>query len=620
MRRGLAALLLAAGAVAAVTLLARARFFRYVELKAYDLQFRARGQQPTSNIVLLSIDQKSLDTLPEPLMFWHPYYSEVIRAAAAARAKVLGLDVHFAIPVTRWEPDHDRKLAEAVMEAAPRMPVICGFAPGTVDKQGQWPVPLYLFASAMGLTASLHLEVDPAGDDFIRRQQLLETGSGPIEQRTRSFALRVAEKYLGQDARIDSERLYIGSTLIPTAADWTMPINYAGPAGTFPRVPFADFLDAARAGDTRKLHDWVDGKIVLLGLDSITGQDRHATPFYVLEPGARANTAGIEIHASAVETILDRRFLVPLSAPVSILVLFLSAGAAAAAACYVKPRRALLIVLGLAAASLVISQWLFRAGTVVPVARVLECLLIAAVAALLYQAENRRAFFAAAFSIFVGRRAAKSLEESEQISVASGARQQVTILFSDIRGFTAFCDQKEPAEVVQSLNAYLTAMVEIIMRHGGEVNKFIGDGILAIFCDQDAGALPGDHALRAVRCGLEMVQAALRFQTGVGIHTGDAVLGNVGSFDKLEYTVLGDTVNLASRLESLNKELSTRLLISESTQRLLDGAVPTADLGAISVRGRGRPLRVFTPAILAPESSLDAKLAPAAKPGGPPES
>ena len=110
-------------------------------------------------------------------------------------------------------------------------------------------------------------------------------------------------------------------------------------------------------------------------------------------------------------------------------------------------------------------------GTVLPAARLVLALVVAAIAALLYQTEARRALFAAAFSIFVGRRAARSLEESEQITVATGTRQQVTILFSDIRGFTAFCDQKEPSLVVQSLNSYLTSMVQIIVQHGGEVNK-----------------------------------------------------------------------------------------------------------------------------------------------------
>jgi adenylate cyclase len=174
------------------------------------------------------------------------------------------------------------------------------------------------------------------------------------------------------------------------------------------------------------------------------------------------------------------------------------------------------------------------------------------------------------------------------------------VLFSDIRGFTSYCDQKEPAVVVQDLNAYLTGMVEIIVRYGGEVNKFIGDGILAVFSDFDAGARPGDHAERAVRCGLEMVQAPGRFRTGVGVHTGEVVMGNVGSIDKLENTVLGATVNVAARLEGLNKELGSRMLLSEETSRRLDGSIALTDLGPARVRGAATAVRVFTPGSLAP--------------------
>ena len=105
----------------------------------------------------------------------------------------------------------------------------------------------------------------------------------------------------------------------------------------------------------------------------------------------------------------------------------------------------------------------------------------------------------------------------------------MTILFSDIRGFTAFCEEKDPGVVVDLLNEYMGSMVKVIVEHHGNVNKFIGDGILAIFSDEDEDAQPGDHALRAVRCGTEMCQLPGRFKTGVGIHSGMAVVGNVGS-------------------------------------------------------------------------------------------
>ncbi len=596
LRRALTALALAMASLVCVILLRHTRFFHLLELKVYDRQFMLRGRQPVSGIMLLVIDQKSLDELSDkPLNFWHPYYAEAIRAAAEAGAKAFGLDVFFEIPVGKWEPENDKKLAEAASNASATMPVICGFVPSSVARQKTRPINLYLLAAATGQIAFLNLQVDP--DDFVRRQQLLEGGDGPIENRTRAFALRIAEKFLQQDVREDRGRLRLGDTVIPVDSNGSMTINYAGPPGTFPRVPLLDFLEAARAGDRNKLRGWVGGKIVLLGIDRIPDADRHATPYYTLE-AARANTAGVEIHASTVHTILTRRFVVPVSGRAETAMLFLLALLGAGISSYWRLQRAGLTVLAVATTSLMTSHLLFRAGVVVPAAALLVSLCLPAVATLLYQTESRRAFFARALSIFVGRRAAATLEQSEQITMAAGARQTVTVLFSDIRGFTAFCEEKEPPVVVETLNTYLTSMVEIIMRHGGEVNKFIGDGILAVFNDQDPGAHPGDHALRAVQCGLEMAQAPGTFKTGVAIHTGEVVAGNVGSFDKLEYTVLGDTVNLAARIEGLNKEFETRMLLSEDTYRRLDGAIPMTDLGPANVRGRSRPLRVFSPAAL----------------------
>jgi adenylate cyclase len=135
------------------------------------------------------------------------------------------------------------------------------------------------------------------------------------------------------------------------------------------------------------------------------------------------------------------------------------------------------------------------------------------------------------------------------------------------------------------------------------VNKFIGDGILAVFSDDDEGARPGDHAYRAVVCATEMVTAPSQFNTGSGLHSGEVVIGNVGSSDKMEFTVLGDTVNLASRLESLNKEHKTKLLLSEATLETMGGAIDTLYLGEVAVRGKSVPMKLYTVTSLVPEEA-----------------
>jgi adenylate cyclase len=153
----------------------------------------------------------------------------------------------------------------------------------------------------------------------------------------------------------------------------------------------------------------------------------------------------------------------------------------------------------------------------------------------------------------------------------------------------------------------MAEMCKIIVKYNGHVNKFIGDGILAVFSDEDDHAIPGDHPIRAVRCATEMVTVpAGSFKTGAGLHTGTVVVGNIGSADKMEYTVLGDTVNLASRLESLNKEHHTKLLMSGATQALLGNKVETTHLAAVPVRGKTVPIHLYTVTSLVEEAAIHA--------------
>ena len=229
-------------------------------------------------------------------------------------------------------------------------------------------------------------------------------------------------------------------------------------------------------------------------------------------------------------------------------------------------------MVGIAAAIMGGTHAAFRAGRIYPTAELLSAAVLCLIGATIFRfatAEKRGALFQRAVSLFVGKELATSLDKSEDIRL-SGRQQVVTILFTDIRGFTAYseelCAKEGPQELVRRLNEYMAQMVAIIVAKHGHVNKFIGDGILAVFSDDDEGAVPGDHARRAVACATEMVTAPSPFKTGAGLHSGDVVVGNVGSADKMEFTVLGDTVNLASRLESLNKEQKTKLLMSGTTR------------------------------------------------------
>ncbi len=586
---------IAVGSVIATLLLGNLRFFQLVHLKANDLHFLVRGKRPTSNIVVLAIDQKSLDTYHELMAFWHPYYAEAINAASEGGAKVFLLDIAFAVDVRKWEPDNDRMLAAAVLANVEKMPVVCANLAFMNAKDRDWPVQVNMAAGAFNLNAFPNLTVDP--DDFVRTQELIEQPDANGEF-TRGLAFRVAEKFRGLDAKVENGRLMWAGRAIPWTPARTIAINFAGPPGTFPFISLSDFIAAARAGNKDQIRQWVAGKAVLLGPDTI--DDRHPTPFYTAFSGVKYNTAGVEIHANTLQTLLDGDYLVTVPYRVRVLALLLVAALTAFAAATLAAAQTAYWVAAAVAATAVVTHLLFRYGVLVSTSELLLGCLISLLSSMVYRfltAEKRGAFFQKAISVFVGQKFAAEISEEQKISL-SGSRMLVTILFSDIRGFTAFCEEKDPGLVVDLLNEYMGAMVKIIVRYHGNVNKFIGDGILAIFSDEDEGAAPGDHALRAVRCGTEMVQLVGKFKTGVGIHSGPAVVGNVGSQDKMEYTVLGDTVNLASRLESLNKEMKTQLILSESTRELLNGQFETTYLAEVPVRGKTLPLVIHTSAVL----------------------
>jgi adenylate cyclase len=208
----------------------------------------------------------------------------------------------------------------------------------------------------------------------------------------------------------------------------------------------------------------------------------------------------------------------------------------------------------------------------------------------------------AMFSRFVNPHVVRQLMERGGLEGA-GKTREVTLLFSDIRGFTTLSETRPPEDVVAILNRYFTRQVEVIFRHGGSLDKFIGDAIMAFW---GAPLDDPDHARNAVACALDMAdellafrkelgEAGAGFDVGIGLHSGPAVVGLIGSERRREYTSIGDTVNLASRIEGLTKEAGRRILVSRDTLERCQGAFDFVSCGTYPVKGRAQPVELFEP-------------------------
>jgi adenylate cyclase len=206
------------------------------------------------------------------------------------------------------------------------------------------------------------------------------------------------------------------------------------------------------------------------------------------------------------------------------------------------------------------------------------------------------------FSRYVPKDVYEQLLADPERAALGGKRRTMTVLFSDVRGFTAMSEKASPEEVVGQLNEYFSRMVDVLFAHHGTLDKFVGDMVMGLF---GAPLDDPDHAEHAVQTALAMSREldALNVQwtaagrplldIGIGISTGEMVAGNIGSSAIMSYTVIGDTVNLGARLESLNKEYGTRVIISEATRDALKGQYDIRPLGEVLVKGKSRPVKIY---------------------------
>jgi len=561
-----------------------------IELSLRDTLLRLRGvRPPNEQIVIVAIDDFSFNWTGYQWPWPRRYMAEIVDWLDEAGARIVGMDIFL------FEPDSDPAGDAALAAALERAPASVAVAqifedPAQNTTTLKLPLPVYRdVLDRMGVTIVFRDE-----DAIVRGVRAYQTYGDQVYY---NWAFEVAALALGVEPPSDarSNGLTFNGQAIPLNNGVYL-VDYAGPSGTYPTYSAARLL----LGDIPP--ETFQDKIVLIGATTMTLQDIYPTPF-----SASEQTPGVEIVANAIGSILSGRSLRVPPPWVGLLAILLLSMAASLIIRVRRPGLTIGLMFGFLVLYLALAYLVFaRSGWYLPVMTPLLALLLGVLLptteqAITQEVEKRRV--RGLFVRFISPEMVDQLIATQDIN-SLNKRARLTILFSDIRGFTTLSEKLSPEEVVALLNPYLEAMGEVIHKHGGTVDKYEGDAIVAFFGEPVPYA---DHALRAARAAVEMRVrlAELRetwkasgrlpgkFEIGVGLNTGECFVGLIGSAQRINYTVIGDNVNLAARLQDLTKTYAWPIIISNSTAEAIAAEFDVSYIEATQVKGKHDPVKIF---------------------------
>lgn len=401
------------------------------------------------------------------------------------------------------------------------------------------------------------------------------------------------------------ESVDLGTQSVPTNEAGQVLINYHGPEKTFPHISITDILNDNVPAEM------LAGKIVMIGATAVGIYDLRVTPFGSVFPG-------LEIHANVVSSVLQNRFIIhPPWGVIFDLIAILIAGFLLG---FVLARTGVIAggvtAFTLAAAFILFCQYMFSSqGLVLNLVYPVTVLIITytAITGYKYLSEShQKKFIRDAFSSYLAPTVVKQLIDSPETLSLGGEERTITAFFSDVQGFTGISEKLTPNELVELLNEFLTEMTDVILEHEGTVDKFEGDAIIAFFGAPNYLENQAEVACMAcidMQARLEKMRARWREQgqpelhMRIGLCTGPAVVGNMGSKSRMDYTMMGDTVNTAARLEGVNKIYGIYTLISDSTRHDAGDSIVTREIDSINVVGKAVPITVYQ--ILGYQGSTD---------------
>jgi adenylate cyclase len=607
-------LLLYLGAVAVIAPLlalgfSEARVGRALERRAYDGWFTLRGELPKPDgVVVVAIDADSEESLGR-YPWSREWHARLIANLHRAGAAAIGFDATFADAF----PETDAGLRAVIDDAGT---VILGAKTTFLVHRAGLGMRLEEPAGALQGAPLGIVDIMPdALDGVIREYPITHRyPQGVVPQLGVAALLRAAG--LPDDSIVETTAGWrIGDRHIPRGPGGGMLIDFLGMPGSVATYSYVSVVDDAGTDigdwDSDSFEDYLAedrfrGRIVLIGTTIPEHQDLHPTPFRDAAGTGSVPTPGVEIHAHAVATILAGSARRALPRPVQYAWTVLLGILVVVVSPRLRGVRGALLSGAAAAVALLAAWFLFtRHGVWLwSVAPVLSAGLSYAgsVAVLSVLDEREKARIREMFQQYVAASVVDELIRRPELLALGGEERVATVLFSDVAGFSGVSERLTPTQLVELLNEYLTAMTDIVLAHGGIIDKYQGDALMAEF--GVPVPLP-DHALRACRAAVAMRAELARLREGwmrqgrpplharIGINTGSMLVGNLGSRRIMDYTVMGDHVNLASRLEGTNKVYGTEILVSEFTWREAESELIGREIDRVRVVGKEEPVSVY---------------------------
>lgn len=618
-----------------------------LELKYLDIRFANKKVidiKDKADVIILGISQEDYDQIPEPFNSWpwpRSYFAKVVTNLKNAGAKGIGIDI-FMPNDDKISPKNDQLLKEAILESG--NVVVAGqidiAAESKMEKENyrikqesfNYRNKFYAVDSSIGI-----VQIEGDEDGIYRRYEPFVI-SEVNETILPTFSFALLNKYFGLKpnyiTKISESYFELADRQIPRYDKSSMIINYYGPNGTFEYINFSYVLDdkGFKTSDElyyeTDLNTWDDeltgllqsgkfkDKIVLIGSTLPEDGDFHPISFGQGKRKGDNQMWGVEIHANVIQNIIWNDFLIKESILNEVIVIFLLSFIAFYSFLYFKMNKHVnfiwaevinLSLLSILFVSLYyLGIYLFvEQNYIITIISPVVTLIIAYFSTTAYHVIKVRKHSAMVKGMF-GQYVSKSLvnellNNPEKLSLG-GVKKNITVMFSDIEGFTTISEKMEPEELVVFINKYLSIMTSIVLKHKGTLDKYLGDSLMAFW---GAPLDVENKELQSCKAALQMQKkmdelksgfssdAARKVRTRIGINSADVVVGNIGGAERFDYTVMGDGVNLTSRLESANKIYGTTIMISESTYSKVKSEVLVRIIDKIVVKGKTKPITVY---------------------------